>query len=367
MKVAIVLNTSWNIYNFRLGLVKALLENGFEVVAIAPKDPYSEKLVDMGCSFRDLTMDSKGLNPYKDLRLIMELKSIYKQERPDIVLHFTIKPNIYGSIAASSLGIPIINNVSGLGTVFLWNRPIKLLATMLYNFSFSRANFIFFQNKDDKQLFGKWVKLEAKKVGLLPGSGINTRAFTASEHKQSKNFVFLMIARLIIDKGVYEYVEAAKALKTAGIKAQFQLLGATDFTHKRGIPEKDVLAWSKEGYIEYLGATEDVKETIKHADCVVLPSYREGTPRTLLEGGAMKKPLIATDVPGCNSIVENGINGLLCEVKNPEDLASKMKEMFEMPEKNYLQMAEQSRKIVEEKFDEQIVIDLYLNKINQLI
>lgn len=367
MKVAIVLNTSWNIFNFRLGLIKALISNGNKVIAIAPRDNYSDKLVATGCEFHDLVMDSKGLNPYRDMRLVFELRTIYKKTQPDVILHYTIKPNIYGTIAAGLLGIPSINNVSGLGTVFLWNRPIKLLATAMYKIAFSFTDFVFFQNKEDKKLFEQLVRLEENKVGLLPGSGINIEAFKPLDHKRQQPFKFLMIARLIMDKGVHEYIKAAEILKKQKVDASFQLLGATDFEHKRGIPKEEVDRWIEEGFIDYLGVTDDVSEIISGSDAVVLPSYREGTPKTLLEGGAMEKPLVTTDVPGCNNVVQDGFNGFLCKVKDPIDLAKKMKTLYELSDDEYIKMAKNSRKVINQRFDEKIVIKKYLDKIQEIV
>jgi len=367
MKIGIVLNTSWNVYNFRMGLIKALQENGHEIVVIAPEDEYTPKLIDAGCSFQKVKMDSRGANPVKDMALIFELYRIYKNVNPDVVLHYTIKPNIYGTIAAYLRKIPAINNVCGLGTVFLQKSIVSKVASLMYKMSFRLPKKVLFQNENDQRLFvsNKLVKKEI--TDLVPGSGINLNAFKPQASKtKNKKFTFLLVSRLIHDKGVIEYIDAIKALKKEGVKAQFQILGATDVKHKRGISESIVREWIDTNTIEYLGKTDDVKTFINSADCVVLPSYREGTPRTLLEAASSEKPIVATDVPGCNSVVEHNYNGLLCKIKDSNDLASKMREMIFMSEDRRVMFGKNGRKKVEQEFDEKLVIDKYLEAINSV-
>jgi glycosyltransferase involved in cell wall biosynthesis len=366
MRVAITLNTSWNIYNFRLSLVQQLLKRGHEVIAIAPKDEYTQKLINIGCEFEDVTMDSRGASPYKDLGLTLELHSIYKRVKPDLVLHYTIKPNIYGTMAAAKLGIPSINNISGLGTIFLNDNWISKIAMSLYRFSFKFPKKVFFQNQEDYQLFQDKRLIEKNICEVIPGSGIDLDhfdKFSYEEKTEGESFNFLMISRLIIDKGVREYVEAAELLQERGMNAKFYLLGGLDEEHSRGIQKEELDSWVEAGIIEYLGKTDDVRPYINNADCVVLPSYREGTPRTLLEASACGRPIVATNVPGCNNIVDHQINGLLCKVKDAYDLSLKMKDMFYIGHEKRLEMAERGREIVERKFDHKIIIDTYIKTI----
>lgn len=366
LKVAISINTSWNIYNFRMGMVKTLLEADHEVIAIAPLDNYTGYLKDIGCSIELLDVDNTGSNPITDLKLCWAYFRIYKRVNPDIILHFTIKPNIYGTLAANRLNIPVINNVSGLGTVFLNANIVSLIAKQLYRLAFRKAELIFFQNEIDKRDFLKHIKIPEDRVDLLPGSGINLNEFVPLKKESNSRFNFLMIARILIDKGMYEYVEAAKILKSQLKNVSFQLLGELDENHKRGIPAKELKSWQDEGIISYLGSTDTVEDVIKNADCVVLPSYREGTPRTLLEGAAMGKPLIATNVPGCNHVVNDGVNGFLCQAKNAESLANAMRKMFELDEKKRETFGKSSRAMVEEIFDEHIVVQKYMSSIIKL-
>lgn len=366
MKVAIVLNTSWNIYNFRLNLVNRLIEKGYEVYAIAPHDEYSEKLENIGCKYVPLKMDSRGVNPIKDFALIIELLGIYRKIMPDVVLHYTIKPNVYGTLAASMLGIPVVNNVCGLGTAFLKRNLLSVIAKAMYRISFWYPKKIFFQNDDDLELFVDNNIVSKNSSDVLPGSGIDLKRFIPVQYKSNQVITFLLISRLIVDKGIYEYIEAIKQLKSEGVNAKFQILGSKDPEHKRGIPLAVIDSWIKEGIIEYLGTTDDVRPFINSADCIVLPSYREGTPRTLLEAASSARPIIATDVPGCNNVVINGYNGLLCDERNASDIAAKIKSFLELSHEDRTSMGENGRRLVEEKFDEVIVIDKYVDAIKEV-
>jgi glycosyltransferase involved in cell wall biosynthesis len=366
MKVAIVLNTSWNIYNFRMNFVKALLAKGYEVHTVAPEDEFTHYLKEAGCVHHPLRMDSRGINPIKDTALIAELWSIYRKIRPDIVLHYTIKPNVYGSLAASFLGIPTVNNVCGLGTVFLKKNLLSIIAILLYKWTFRFPRKVFFQNPDDRDLFVSRKLVPPGSVDLLPGSGIDLKRFAPGPFMRNKKFTFLLISRLITDKGIMEYVEAVKLLKARGFDAHFQILGAKDPKHQRGIPVSVIDSWIANNTVEYLGTTKDVQPFIKSADCVVLPSYREGAPHTLLEAASCAKPIIATDVPGCHSVVRDNYNGFLCKMKDAGDLASKMQLMAGMDDDTLRQFGENGRKKMEEEFDEALVINKYLETLAEL-
>ena len=366
MKIAIVINTSWNIYNFRKGLVQALLHRGDEVVAVAPHDKYTQKLLGWGCAYEPLDIKSSGMNPVEDLVLISQLRKILRKTKPDIVLTYTIKPNLYGSIAAGSLGIPCICNVSGLGTTFLWKGIVKKLAIALYDFSFRYNKWVFFQNADDQREFLKFIKLDSHKTSLLPGSGIDITSFVPIEADNLNGTVFIMISRLIIEKGVRDYIEAIRIMRTHSSHLEFYLVGELDETHARAIEKEELTQWVDEGIIKYVDHLADVRPLIAKAHVVVLPSYREGTPRTLLEGGAMGKALLASDVPGCREVVKEGYNGFLFKKQDPVSLAEKMKEYLRLNQEAKLEMGKNSRKWIEQTFDQRLVIDLYLSKIADL-
>ena len=367
LKIAFVVNSSWNIYNFRKGLVLKFLEEGHEVIAISPADAYVEKNQEWGVKHLPVEMESSGLNTIRDIAYLRRLKQAFKTEKPDIILSFTIKANIYGSIAANACRIPIISNVSGLGTTFLWKGWVRRMAISLYNRAFRSTDFIFFQNGDDRKLFLEHVKIDSSKTGLLPGSGISLALFNSDVPMFQSPTKFLMISRLILEKGVLDYLAAAKKILKERSDVEFRLLGNYEFDHKRSISEEDFDRIKSGEVVTYLGQSDEVTSLISNADVVVLPSYREGTPRTLLEAAAMSRPLISTDVPGCREVVSDGENGFLCEPRNPESLMAKMTLFLSLTTDEKKAMGTASRKLVENKFDEGIVISEYLRKIKQLL
>ncbi len=368
MRIAIVLNSSWNVYNFRLGLISALRDQGHQIVIIAPEDTYSWKLTDLGYEFRAVEMDSSGVNPVKDALLVWHLYQSYKALKPDLVLHYTVKPNTYGTLAATLLGIPSINNVCGLGTVFLKKGLSSEIAKVLYKLAFRFPKKVFFQNEDDYQLFITQKLVRRQIADAVPGSGINLDDFRPryTHRLPDKEFTFLVISRIIYDKGIVEYIDAIRILRKRGVKACFQLLGDKANGHKRGISEALLSSWVSEGLIVYLGTTDDVQSAIHAADCVVLPSYREGLPRTLLEAASLGKPIVATNVPGCRHVVEDGSNGLLCEVRNAADLADKMEQILSLRPDALAAMGRNGRKRVEMLFDEKLVIRKYLEAVDEV-
>jgi len=360
-KIVLSSNTSWSIFNFRFRLIKELLKN-YEVIIVAPKDKYSEKIINLGCKYYDIYIDRKGTNPINDLKTFWQYYRLYKKIKPNIALHFTIKPNIYGNFVSQLLGIPVINNITGLGTLFIKKNFITYLAEIMYKIAF-RNSFVFFQNKEDKELFVQ--KNLVKRYDVLPGSGIDTEEFKPIKIEKKDNiFRFLLIARMIWDKGIGEYVEAAKIIKQKYKNVEFLLLGPVGVDNPTAIPKEQIDKWKKEGIVKYLGTTDDVKSEIAKVDCVVLPSYREGISRVLLEAAAMEKPLIATDIAGCKEVVENGINGYLCKVKDAKDLADKMEKMLNLSEDKRKEMGKAGREKMIKEFDERIVIEKYLEAIS---
>lgn len=349
-----------------MNFIKSLLAEGHEVHTIAPSDDYTHFLTEIGCIHHNIKMDSRGANPIKDLGLLVELWNVYRKIKPEVILHFTIKPNVYGTLAAAMLGIPTVNNVCGLGTVFLKDNLVSKIAIWLYKLSFRYPSKIFFQNPDDLKLFVSRKLVTAERADIVPGSGINLEHFVPANFQRNETFTFLMISRLITDKGVLEYVDAIKRFKQHGIKAKFQVLGAIDPEHARGIKENTIARWIEEDTFEYLGTTNDVRQFIHNADCVVLPSYREGTPRTLLEAASSAKPIIATDVPGCNHVVEDNINGLLCKIKDEKDLAEKMIQMQAMDNAKLKAFGQNGRVKMESQFDEKLVINKYLAELKNI-
>jgi glycosyltransferase involved in cell wall biosynthesis len=363
--VLISINASWNIVNFRTGLVRSLQQAGYRVVALAPQDAYSARFEALGIDYIPLPMDTQGLSPLRDLLLLWRYYRALRRLRPDIFLGYTAKPNIYGSLAAHALGIKMINNVSGLGTAFIREDFLTRIVTSLYKLAFRRSATVFFQNRDDRDMFLAAAIVKAGQAKLLPGSGVDLDRFSPAYPAQREpgGFRFLLIARLLWFKGVGEYVEAARFVREKVPGVRFQLLGFIDPANGNAVPRADIDKWVAEGTIEYLGEADDVRPFIAAADCVVLPSYREGLPRTLLEAAAMGKPLIATDVPGCRHVVDHDVNGLLCSPRDSVSLAEAMLKMLRLSAPRIAEMGVAARAKAHAEFDERLAINLYLEAI----
>jgi glycosyltransferase involved in cell wall biosynthesis len=360
MQILMTVNAAWNIWNFRRPLVEALSADGHQITILAPPDDSVADLERIGCRFRPLEMSVKGLNPIEDLKLQRRLKRIFREEQPDAVLSFTIKNNIFGARAARSAGVPFVPNVTGLGTAFLSGGLLQTIAEHLYRRAFGKLPIVFFQNEDDRDLFLDRKLVRADQARLLPGSGIDLVRFTAVEMPSADAPpVFLMIARLLRDKGVIEFVEAARLIKARHPEARFQLLGAAGSENRSAIDNATVETWVAEGVVEYLGTTSDVRPAIAAASCVVLSSYREGAPRTLIEAAAMARPLIATDVPGCRAVVDTDVSGFLCEVRNADSLATAMGRFLALSPDARTSMGHAGRAKMEREFDQALVVAAY--------
>ena len=367
-KIVFVANTSWNLFNFRLNLMLHLQTLGYEVIAVAPLDNYSNRFATHNIPFHAMPMDNKGTNPIKDTGLILRLILLFIKLKPSCILSYTPKCNIYGGLASRFLTIPIINNVSGLGTAFIKENLVTKIVKRLYIVSLKKSAKVFFQNKDDLALFITMGLVKAKLTDLLPGSGVDINLFTPKlSAKPHLKFVFLLVGRMLKDKGIVEFVSAARLLKIEYPNIECQLLGFLDVKNSSAITAKEMQVWVNDGDINYLGATDSVVEFLDQADCVVLPSYREGTPRSLLEAASMGKPLITTDVVGCREVVDEGVNGFLCESHSVSDLKLKMEKMLLLPVADRLQMGLNSRSKALRQFNETIVIDRYVQVIKNLM
>jgi glycosyltransferase involved in cell wall biosynthesis len=379
MKVMIALNSAWNLLNFRVGLIRALLADGHTVVLIAPADEYVPALQALGARFVHLPISAHGTNPLNDLLLLGRFVRELRRERPDVLLAYTAKPNVYGSLAAHSLGIPVINNIAGLGSAFIKGGWLALVLKNLYRFALNRAKRVFFQNPDDYRQFVEMNLVRTEQCAVLPGSGVDLQHFQPvplpnlqggderNVHSANdRRFIFLLVARLLKDKGVQEFADAARLLKSSYPWAEFALLGFKDTQNPNAVSEEQLALWQEKGWVTYWGSSADVREPLALADCVVLPSYREGTPRTLLEAAAMGRPLVATDVPGCREVVRHGFNGFLCQPRDSQDLADQMEVILQMPGTRLNKMGCASRQLVEARFDEQLVINAYLQVLDEI-
>jgi glycosyltransferase involved in cell wall biosynthesis len=367
-KIVISVNTAWNICNFRAGLVRSFVRQGYEVLVLAHDDEYAPRLAGLGCHFKQLHMDQHGTSASHDLALLVKYRRVLQSVRPLAYLGFTIKPNVYGSIAASGLAIPVINNIGGLGATFLHGAMLTELVKQLYRYSLRRSSRVFFQNREDRQLFLDAGMVRENVSELLPGSGIDLHHFhpMPMAAPASGAFRFLLIARMLKDKGVEEYVEAARIVRRRIPASEFQLLGGIDTDNPNAIRIDQIRKWEAEGLVRYLDRTDDVRPYLEQADCVVLPSYREGVPHSLLEAAAAARPIIATDVVGCKDIVDDNCNGFLCRVKSAADLAEKMIRMAHLTPEQRMSMGATGRAKVVREFDEDIVIRKYFAAIRQI-
>ena len=359
--VLLVANTAWSLFNFRRGLIEYLILNGIKLTVLAPHDLFSEKLNALGCDVRPIPLSAKGVNPLEDIRLFMFLRNEYEKLQPDFIFHYTIKPNIYGSVAARLCRIPSIAITTGLGYAFIKNNFVACVARLMYRLSFRFPSEVWFLNADDRNAFLDFNLMVPEKGVLLKGEGVDLRHFyPQNQPTASGRFRFLLIARMLWDKGVGEYVEAARIVRAKNPNAVFQLLGACDVPNPSAISRSLIAEWEKEGVVEYLGTAEDVRPIIAQADCVVLPSYREGVPRTMMESAAMAKPLIVSDAPGCREVVREEVTGYICPVKNAAELADRCVRMLQLSSVQRAQMGLAGRRFMEEVFDEEKVIAQYV-------
>ncbi|WP_116472421.1 glycosyltransferase family 4 protein [Zobellella maritima] len=358
-------NTSWYLYNFRASTIRRLQAEGYRVVCLSPMDDYSQRLEsDLGCCWYPLAMDNQGSNPVRDLGLVYRLWCYYRRERPVAALHFTIKNNVYGTWAARAAGVPALNNVSGLGTAFIRTGPVAAIVRMLYKTSQPLAQRVFCQNEEDHQLLVDKRLVPRQRLELLPGSGVNLERFHPNKRRGHDGpFRFLYAGRMLADKGLHELIEAVRGINARGQVCSLWLCGFADVSNVSAISESQLEQWAKEPGIEWLGPTDAMEEVLAQVDAMVLPSYREGMPRSVLEAGAMGLPVVTTNVPGCRNVVSDGVNGLLCEARNSRSLQQAMQKMLNMNAEERQRLADNGRRLVEEKFDENLVVEATLRAI----
>lgn len=367
--IAILYNTSWYIYNFRSNLIKSLIHEGYSIITIAPYDIYTEKLINIGCTHYQIKVESKNKNPFKDLLLCINLYLLLNKIRPEILLNYTTKPNIYGTIVAKVIGIPCINNIAGLGIGFVHENFTTIVLRKLYKYSQRKANMVFFQNIEDHQEFISVGAVTNENSDLLPGSGVDLNKFKFYPLKglNSNLFIFLFVGRIMYSKGVKVLFDAAKSIYKKRKNFKIIMIGEINNPNGDGVPINIITKWKEEKYFEYHGKIENVIRMLKISHCVVLPSfYREGTPRSLLEALSVGRPIITTNMPGCKTTVINDYNGFLIKPKDVDDLVQKMEKMMDLSSHELAMFGENSRKIAEIYFDERLVINKYLKEIKLL-
>jgi glycosyltransferase involved in cell wall biosynthesis len=362
VKIILCANTSWYLWNYRVGLIRALLAAGNEINILAPLDQTSENLVNLGCNVYSIPMNRKGSNLLQEVSLVLKFYNYVRSARPDILIAFTIKPVIYMGLIARVLSIPIVSTITGLGTTFIRNNWLTKVVKWLYKLALASAQHVLFQNPEDQNLFLDAGLVQIRQAEQISGSGIDLVRFAFSPivtTNDTNPTVFLLAGRMLWDKGIKEYVEAAKIVKDLDSNVEFQLLGEIGSDNISAIPQKTISSWQQEGIVHYLGVASDVRTYMEQADCVVLPSYREGLSRTLLEAGAIGRPVVATRVVGCKDVVDDGKTGLLCNPRDPFDLAEKLLTFIDLSRVDRAKMGQEARAKIEKEFDEKNVIQRY--------
>lgn len=366
LHIAVVSNTAWYLFNFRLSLMQALQAAGHTVIAVAPTDEYADRIRAAGICFEAVPISGGGVNPLTEVCSVLRLRSLFRRQRVALVLSYTPKGNLYAALASMSVGVPFVPNVSGLGRAFSRRSFVTWIARSLYRLTFPRAHHIFFQNNEDMAVFLRSGLASDARSERLPGSGVDLARFASARptgHAADAP-IFLLSARMLWDKGVGEFVTAARCVREIFPNAVFQLLGFLDNDNPSAISREQMEAWTEEGAVTYLGHTDNVVPYIEAADCAVLPSfYREGVPRVLLEAAAMARPIITTDTAGCRDTLIDGVTGLLCQPANPADLAKKMLAFLALMPEQRVEMGQRGRAFVERNFDEHIVLDRYLETV----
>jgi glycosyltransferase involved in cell wall biosynthesis len=368
-KIALIANTAWNLWNFRRSLIEALTAQGHEVICAAPEDGYENRLQDIhGVRFIPLRhLSRKSLSITGNLHTFTELRQILRREQPDLAVFYTIKPNIYGAVAARQSGVPAIAAIEGLGYAAMASPVLRQFIFFLYRYALKNAARVVFLNSDDRQIFlDRHVVAHAKTL-IIRGTGIDTAYFSPGNKSGVAAPVFIFIGRLLSDKGVREFVRAAQQVKRIAPQAQFRLLGSTDAGNPASIGQEELKQWINEKAIDYMGQTDDVRPFIAGADIIVLPSYREGMPRVLLEGMAMGKAIITTHSAGCRETVEEGKNGFIVPTENADALADAMLRYLALAPEQQRAMGSHSRHKAEREFGNAVILPQYLRLINDVL
>lgn len=367
--VVLASNSCWNLLNFRTALLRGLQEAGYRLVAFVPLDAHAGELARRGVEVMPLTFMRSAMNPLSNATLLMRYVRMLRALRPAAFCGFTIKPNVHGTIAARIARVPAINNVTGLGTVFLSSRRLWSVGKQLYGVAFRRSHTVFFHNSEDLEIFVANRIVRPEQACVIPGSGVDLEHFRpdsgATEEADARRFLF--IGRLIRQKGVHEFVEAARLMRSSIPDARFQLLGNPDPGNRSSICEAELRSWVEEGLVEHLGEHADVRPFIREATAIVLPSYREGMSRALLEAAAMGKPLIGADVAGCRELIEDGVTGALARVRNARSLADAMLGIARLPAARLQEMGRAARAKVEREFSEDRVVHAYLEALESAV
>ena len=355
MRILILANSDVGLYKFRKELIEALLSLKHEVYISLPQGEFIDRLEEMGCHFIETKISRHGVNPITDLLLYMKYKSVLREIKPDIVFTYTIKPNVYGGLACQTCKIPYLANVTGLGTAIQNGGILQKISMVLYKMGLKGAKRVFFQNSENHQFMTK-NGIVTSPTTILPGSGVNIEEYAYSDYPSEENGIhFLFVDRIMKDKGIDELLAAAKEIKAIYSNVVFDVVGGYDSPYESVIKKAQA-----DGLIQYHGSQDDVRLYYRSCHCVVLPSYHEDMSNVLLEGAAIGRPLITTNIPGCREVVQDGVNGFLCESKNSDSLYKAILKNMHIGYNGRNSMGRESRRIVEQEFDRKIVVKEYI-------
>lgn len=353
----------------REGLMNALQKEGYDVYVLTHVNRHKEKVEATGLKVIDV--GSGNINPIMVGKYIWRLFTEIRKIRPDVILTFSVRPAIWGNFVARMLKIPVITNITGTGPLFESNNLAYRIIRAIYPLALKKTKLVFFQNYDDQAGFIERRFVSQQQTARIPGSGVDYHKFDPKHFIKTnkESFDFLFIGRLIIDKGIMEFIDASKELKAKYPTMKFKIIGPfwQQNLKLNQISRRIIDTMVESGVIEYLGEKKDVRKYIADADCIVLPSYREGTSNVLLESASMERPVIASDVTGCREIVDHNLTGYLCRPKDAFDLAQKMETMYQLPEEERVRMGKRGREKVIKEFDKQIVITTYLKSIENIM
>lgn len=358
-KILFLVNHDVVIYNFRLELVERLLKDGHQVVISSPYGERIEDLKSLGCEYHPIKISRHGMNPFEELKLLKSYKRLIKEVKPDIVFTYTIKPNIYGAMACKKYNIPCVANITGLGTAVENGGISQKITVMLYKIAFRKIKKVFFQNTENMRFFVD-KKIALSKHELLPGSGVNLEKFVPIEYPSCENISFVFISRIMKEKGIDQYLDAAIAIKNKYPNTSFHICGFCEEAYEERLKEL-----AKNGIVIYHGMVRNVQEIIKYCHCTIHPTYYpEGLSNVLLESSACARPIITTDRSGCREVIDDGVNGFIIKQKDSADLIEKIEKFIALPYEEKRQMGLNGRAKVEKEFDRQIVVRKYLEQID---
>ena len=361
MRILILSNFAHGLYQFRSELISNLISEGYEVFVSIPKDEFSEMIVSLGASVIDTEFKRRGKNPFKDIALFKKYKTMIKEVQPDVVLTYTIKPNVYGGLACTKTGTPYLSNVTGIGTSIAHGGLLSKLTTTLYRKGLKNSECVFFQNKSNKKLFEE-KRVTVGKTKLIPGSGVNLEKHSAEPYPDDDGQTrFLFIGRVMKDKGIEELLGAMKTVSEKHPGVSLDIVGGYDEDYSAQIDEA-----VKAGYVRYHGQQPDVHEFIKNSHCAVLPSYHEGMANVMLESASTCRPVITTTVPGCRETFDEGVTGFGCEAQSTESLTEALERFIALSYEEKKKMGLAGREKMEREFDREIVIDSYMEEIHRI-